>query len=359
MSLSQQRILILGAGLLGTTLNTGFRHRGLDTRITVTSNNRTGQQGVLVEGKEQVRSTLLARYGGTLCNTLPDYQNLVNDYKPTWIINTIPQPPTDLVEYVLSVNGSFKVDFSSPAADFAMACPDKCPPGSYPGDKLAVEKLVNKRAHAYKDALVLQIGFIPEIATVDGYAVPSGLSFETMVNCNLLTGSYEKDIRELDEVDPETGLSLLRTTLNKFDQTKGFTCTPISNIFQLLLALIRGHVGIPENVWGRTLAMHSSQVWPRNEIIKALKNPETKSSNTLPEFYGQKSADKITKPVKEFLDTFGILHYDVTSHDVVHAIKQTSELFKDYDNRVHLIQISSQLAKEAFLKERSSKKAKV
>lgn len=61
--------------------------------------------------------------------------------------------------------------------------------GTYAGDKLALEKFYNARGKDYKDALILQIGFIPEILMfdeLDGKPLLSGLSFETMLMCNLL-----------------------------------------------------------------------------------------------------------------------------------------------------------------------------
>ncbi len=185
----------------------------------------------------------------------------------------------------------------------------------------------------------------------------SGLSFDTMVMCNLLTGRYTSDVERLDEIDPMTNQPILATALAKYDRTKGFTCTPITNIFKLLFGLARGGTKIPNNCFGRTLAMHSSQVWPRSEIIRAMTDENyAKSGNHLPEFYGQKSDDKITKPVREFLESFGKMGpYAVTQSDVINAITTTSGLFVEPANREQMIRAVLQSTKNALAKERKSK----
>jgi hypothetical protein len=329
------RVLIVGTGLLGTGLYREFSKRGVNSLITT----RNG------------------KFAGIDCNELTDYQKVIDDFRPTLIVNTIPQPSKDLLELLLSARDCFKVDFSSPAADFARMAPEKCPPGSYPGDKLTNERIVNQRGSTHNDALALQIGFIPEISSIGGKPVMSGLSFDTMVMCNLLTGQYVADLNRLDEIDPVTNQPILASALQKYDTTKGFTCTPVDNIFKLLFDLVRGVIKIPKNIFGRTVAMHSSQVWPRSEIVRSSTDENyTKSGNPLPNFYGQKSEDKITKPVREFLESFGKMGpYAVTQSDVINAITTTSKLFTDPANREQMIRAVLQSTKKALEKERLAK----
>jgi len=330
------RVLIVGTGLLGTGLYQGFVKHGVNVMITT----RGG-----------------GKFAGAVCNDLADYRKVIETFKPTWIISTIPQPPKALLELLLSADNCFKIDFSSPAADFARVAPEKCPPGSYPGDKLADELIVNQRGTTHHDALSLQIGFIPEISSVDGKPVMSGLSFDTMVMCNLLSGKYNHDVTRLDEIDPVTNQPILMSAIEKYDRTKGFTCTPVDNIFKLLFDLVRGVIKVPHNVFGRTLAMHSAQVWPRSEITRVISDENySKSGNPLPSFYGQKTEDKITKPVREFQESFGKMGpYMVTQSDVINAITTTSRLFVEPANRDQMINAVFQSTKKALEKERLTK----
>ena len=329
------RVLIIGAGLLGTGLYREFLKRGVTSMIT----------------------TRGGKFDGVNCNDLADYQKVIKEFQPTCLINTVPQPSKEMLEMFLSADNCFKVDFSSPAADFARVAPEKCPPGSYPMDKLTNEKIVNQRGSTHHDALSLQIGFIPEISSIDGKPVTSGLSFDTMVMCNLLSGKHNHDIECIDEIDPVTKQPILASAIEKYDRTKGFTCTPVNNIFKLLFDLVIGIIKIPKNVFGRTLAMHSSQVWPRSEIVRAITDENyKKSGNPLPEFYGQKSDHKITKPVREFLESFGKMGpYVVTQSDVINAIATTSGLFVESANREQLIKAVLQSTKKTIEKERMTK----
>jgi len=323
MQTSLPKILIIGSGLLGLGLNNLFRVNGFTTRITV--RNQTTDKNLLIKAEKTNLKNKLIQHGGVICDTLDDYKRVISEYNPTHIIDTIPQPTQELVSYLLSIDNCFKFEFSSPASDFAKAFPDKCPIGSYPGDKFTLEKLVNQRGIEKQDALVTQIGFIPEIVTLDGKPVLSGLSLETMIMCNLLTGQYDSEIS-----------SDLHIALAKFDKSKGFTCTTINNIYRFLHDIITGLV-VPQNIFGRTLAMHSSQVWPRSEICNALTNSNYK--NSLPEFYGQKSQDKISNPVTTYINAFcNNPVYCVSHQDVVSAIQDSSKLFKDPTFRQQLIE---------------------
>lgn len=319
MQMASQKVLIVGTGLLGTSLFESFSALGVNTVFTT--------RGVSDESRRYVETGR-----AFVCNSLSDYEQAINKFNPNWIINTIPQAPTDLLSLLLRTDRCTKIEFSSPASDFARVAPEKCPPGSYPGDKLSTELLFNKRGVEHRDALVIQIGFIPEVASVDNKPVLSGLSFDTMVMCNLLTGFWENDINQLDKT--VNGVPVLRSTLNNYDKSKGFTCTPVDNVFRFVSDLVIHATKIPNEAFGRTLAMHSSQVWPRSEIINAISN-EHYLKNPLPEFYGQKSEDKITKPVTEFKKLFP--KYSVRSEDVLNAIQKTALLFKNQTNRELMI----------------------
>ena len=289
------RVLIIGSGLLGTNLYRCFYLSNIDVKITTRS-----KSPIKIEEKNWLRERLVS-LGSPVCDNIQDYKTVIEEYKPTVIIDTIPQPSMELVTYLMSIENCFKFEFSSPASDFA----NKCPIGSYPRDKLELEKIVNERAKSYKDALIIQIGFIPEIATFEGKPVASGLSYDTMVMCNLL--------------------SLDNNFSNNFDITKGYTCTTTANVYRFLQDIILNKLQIPNNIFGRTLAMHSSQVWPRSEIIKTLSN--INHVNQLPRFYGQKSEDQITKPVKEFLEAFA--KYSVLDTDIIKGIINSATLFKN------------------------------
>lgn len=319
----QSRILIIGSGLLGVKLNSLFRLNGFDTRITIRRHS-LDNNNLILWNKDLIKNELVSKYGGIQCDTINEYKALIQEFEPNFIVNTIPQPKTDLLKYLLTIDNCFKIDFSSPASDFAKSFPNKCPPGSYPGDKLQNEILVNQRALIHQDALTIQIGFIPELTTIEDRPNIAGLSFETMVSCNLLTGQHDELLEQIDELD-NTGLPILKTALSKFDRTKGFTCTPISNIFVFLRDIFNKKIVIPNKIFGRTLAMHSSQVWSRNEIINVSLEHNNYVGNNSPSFYGQKSEDQITKPVHEFLEVF--FSYSVPVESVIDAIKNSSKVF--------------------------------
>ena len=205
---SDIRILILGSGLLGTSLHFAFLRSGYKSCITF-QRNTLDKNPIINQEKKYLKNILFDKGSGAVCNNLDDYKRLVEQYKPTHIIDTIPQPPDELVQYILSLNNCFKVAFSSPASDLAFNYPDKNIKGTYPGDKFSLEQQYNLRGKEYNDALIFQIGFIPEIVMINeldnssdntldcpsdspsgSKPLLAGLSFETMLMCNLLTGKY-------------------------------------------------------------------------------------------------------------------------------------------------------------------------
>jgi hypothetical protein len=315
----EYRVLIIGPGLVGLSLYKEFHKSKVVLRRT---SNMSDANSIVKHDKERIRNTLLSRNDAFICDTVADYEKVILEYQPTHIIDTSPQPSLDHVNYLLSVNNCFKIFISSPASDFAKSCPDKCPIGSYPRDKLEIEKLVTSRAGHFKDALVIQIGFIPEIITFDHCVKPvfSGLSFDTMVLCKLLTNT---------ELLGEFISDGLENVLSKFDKNKGFTCTSTEAIGRFIRDIVTESIVIPDRIFGRVLAMHSAKVWPRSEIIKVMSTLDNSYRNELPEYYGQKSMDLISKPVKEFQNAFD-KKYWVTDLDIVEAIKKTNKLFHRY-----------------------------
>jgi len=301
-----KKVLLLGGnGPMAIKLMQFLQKKNCDIVPTVRSNTSMIQQ------------ILINKFNGCVCNSDEDYNLILNKFQPDYVINTIPQPSNELLKSILNQKNCFKINFSSPASDFAKTYPEKCPNGSYQMDKLEMEKLVNSHSKINKDAIVFQIGFISELVILDcikddksqtstfSYAEPicSGLSFDTMLKCNLV---------KFDKIQ-----------IPDFDLSKGFTCTPIDNICKLVGDIITNNVTIPDFAFGRTLAMHSSQIFSRKQIKNILENPN--HLNDVPEFYGQKQLNDITKPVTEFLSIFD--SYKVTHQDVSNAIILSGRLF--------------------------------
>jgi uncharacterized protein YeeX (DUF496 family) len=65
--------------------------------------------------------------------------------------------------------------------------------------------------------------------------------------------------------------------------------------------------------------------------------------NPLPSFYGQKSLDKITKPVKEFEQAFK--EYMVHSSQISQAIRNTDIVFRDNKRKQLLVDTATQYIK--------------
>jgi len=291
------RTLIVGSGSLAVPLAKKFANRGFQVGLTA----RTSTNQKKKEFKNLLRQC--DKFKTLTCDSIQDYQEEVTKFNPDFMLITIPQPETELLEYLLSVNDCQKVYISSPAADFARSCPDKVKPGSYPHDKCRDEDIVNARGRSHGDALALQIGFIPELHAFEGFAIPSGLAQKTMLTCLLKTNDYTEDVEKHDEVDQESGSRIMQLVLKHVNLSKGFTCTSINNLANFLTGLVWGELTIPKERLGETFANHSSQKWEREKIVAALNDPNY--VNPGPTFYGAKSDEKVSQPVRNFIGTFG------------------------------------------------------
>lgn len=88
--MSSPRVLILGPGLLGLGLHSRFLQEGVTTKITIRSKT-SDKNPVIVGQKAQLTNILLKEYNGSICDTLDDYKKVIEEYKPTHIIDTIPE----------------------------------------------------------------------------------------------------------------------------------------------------------------------------------------------------------------------------------------------------------------------------
>ena len=309
--MNHPRVLIVGSGLLGSTLNKMFLQKEFLTKITM--RHDTTEKNIAISYlKDNFKKNLLLN-NGVICNTLNDYEKVVNDFKPKWAIITIPEPSDDLLNFLLLIDDCKTIYISSPASDEAKNSQNKYPYGM---SKLTHERLVNKCGQ-----IALQIGFIPEIGFVDDTVIPSGLSLKTMLTCNLISCIDDKNVKELDDKHKE----FLDEYLSKFDTTSGFVCTSIKNIFNFCCDLMTGKTKYPNELIGRTIAMHSSQVWFRHQIIGAIANPSFQNPNI--------DFPIITKPVKEFKQGFEN-YYDVKHEDILIAIRESGDLFKKNESEL-------------------------
>jgi len=324
---STKRGFIIGAGSLGIPLFEKLSQGGRQFRLLTRPSS--GDRSTLIKDlKNSTKDNLHAhpKYDVIFAETVEDYQKVFAEEKPYFMVITIPQPDPALLNYLLSVENCFKVYISSPAADFARACPDKVKPGSYPYDKCRDEDLVNIRGVKFGDALAVQIGFIPEMNEIFGSPIPSGLSQKTMLGCLLTTGFYDSLIDRIDEIDNKTGKPVIRTVLDNFKLSKGFTCTSIDSLYRLLGFLYTEESKQTfKGLGGNTIAYHSSQVWEREKILNAMQNANYRNDGY--EFYGAKSPQKISQPVMHTRKFFGD-RMNVTHDDIMQAIIETKRTFE-------------------------------
>lgn len=316
-----KRVLVIGSGLLGCTLKDMLSQRGIITKITMRSES-TDKNITMKTLKLNFKNALS---DSAICDELNDYHKVVNEFKPDWTIITLPLPPDDLLKYLLTIDNCSKIYISSPASDEARNSSTNHP---YAATKLAHEKLTNQ----YKQ-IALQIGFIPELGEINGKLIPSGLSLKTMVICNLKTRLYD-DMKILSQDDQET----IKCYLENFDISSGFTCTSIKNVSNFCFELITGKLEYPKELIGRTIAMHSDQVWHRYQIINALMNPSFKNTDQL-----CSELTPVTKPVKEFTHAFGN-QFNVSHNDILIAIHKAGVICEQH--KTDLIAMILEYAKD-------------
>ena len=297
------RVIIFGSGLISNSLRDHLKEEGISTLVT-TRTNTTEVNVVLKELKNRNRGTVSDEI---VCDTMEDYNKAVNDFRPTWAVMAIPLPPNELFNYFLSIEGCSKIHFSAPASDDAKNGNSSI---KYAVTKYEHEKLVNECRE-----VVLQIGFVPDFWESNGVIRP-GLSFETMLMCNLIA----------DGLNPLEG-----EALEKFLKKVGYVSTSIGNVCKFCHALIANEISYPKELVGRTIAMHSTQVWERSQIIEALKNPCFENKN---------NRVAQTKPFKEFHEAFKG-QFDTNDEDILSSIQHSKVLYQQH--KAKMIAIASAL----------------
>jgi len=314
--LMEKKVLIIGSGLLGCGLKSLFDQKGVSTKITMRRNS-TEKSVVMKSLKKTFKEDLITN-GGHVCDDIGDYREVVNNFKPDLAIITIPMPTDEQLNYFLGIDNCRKIYISSPASDEAKTNPASQNP--YGSIKLSHEKLTNSYGQ-----IALQIGFIPELGEMNGKVIPSGLSMKTMLMCNLRSMTVDNH-------------EVLDWYLKRFDTSSGFTCTPIRNVFDFCYDIVTEQIPYPKELIGRTIAMHSNQIWLRHQIIDGLSNKNFQNLSTL---------CLETKPVKEFKKAFGD-RFNVTHDDVLMAIRDNTKVFQQ--NRINLMEIVIEYANDEYTK---------
>ena len=339
-----KRILIFGSGLLGCELNDMFLKGGKYKSIVTMRSKSTESNIMLNKLKKGLNKHLYLTHKGVVCDGLLEYDFLLRDYNPDCVIITIPLPSTELLNLilrsqvkhqkdVLQEGSNYRVIYiSSPASDTAKFSSDLSNINEYAKIKFEHETLINKH-----NQIALQIGFIPELSSFNNNIIPSGLSMKTMLMCNLLTGEYDSDINKLNDEE----MKIMKNYISQFNTKSGFVVTPIKNIFNFCCKVIE--MDYPKELLGRTLALHSSQIWYRYCIIEALKNKDYVNSNV--KFYGHEEENKITNPVKEFNKYFPELQ--LTNNDVLNALNKSADIFKE--NKDQALKIILEYAKNEIM----------
>jgi len=302
------RIVINGAGQLGVGLYLAFKNAGVKTTLTFRT-TCTEKNATLNTEKQWLKDVLGQKFDCEGYSSDEQFEGFLKSYEPTFIIDTIPVPSTKMLNNILNVKNCFKVFFSTPAADSVKELPQLTLDGlslaQYPVAKAVEQEIVNKHAHENRDALVIQIDFIPDVTVFEGKPLPSGLNYETMVLVNFKTGYYDSQLAPA-----------LLEFLSKWPVNKGFTCTPIKSVGSLLIDLIEGKTSVPEELFGQTVALHSERAYLREEMIKVL-NDVNHENQSKPVDVSASAAR-----YKKYFSKHGITDTDVTD-----AIRLSNDLF--------------------------------